>query len=144
MANLINQRPISKIPNDQDDGSYLCPNDMLGRATSMVPQGQFRETRNPRHRVEFVQKIVDTFWRRWTRDVFSSLFPRKKWSTEKRTVRVDDIVIMEDFNSVCGNWTIGRIINVYPGKDGIVRNVKMKTPTSGYQRPITRLWSFIQ
>ena len=105
----------------------------------MVPQGPFRETRNPRHRVEFVQKIVDTFWRRWTREVFPSLVPRKKWNAEKRTVRVDDIVIMEDSNSVRGNWTIGRIINVYPGKDGRVRNVKIKTSTSEYKRPITKI-----
>ena len=76
VSNLMNQRPIGRVPNDPDDGSYLCPNDMLlGRASSMVPQGPFRETRNPRHRVEFVQKIVDTFWRRWTRDVFPSLVP---------------------------------------------------------------------
>ena len=63
--------------------------------TRMVSQGLFRETRNPWHRVEFVQKIVGTFWRRWTRDVFLSLVPRKKWNADKRTVRVDDIVIME-------------------------------------------------
>ena len=136
----MNQRPIGRIPNDPDDGSYLCPNDMLlGRATSTVPQGPFRETRNPRHRVEFVQKIVDIFWRRWTRDVFPSLVPRKKWNAEKRTVRVDDIVIMEDSNSVGGNCTIGRIINVYPGKDGRVLNVKIKTSTSEYKRPITKI-----
>ena len=140
VANLMNQRPIGRIPNDPDDGSYLCPNDMLlGRATSMVPQGPFRETRNPRNRVEFVQKIVDTFWRRWTRDVFPSLVPRKKWNAEKRTVRVDDIVIMEDSNSVRGNWTIGRIINVYPGKDGRVRNVKIKMSTSEYKRLIKKI-----
>ena len=49
VANLMNQRPIGRIPNDPDDGSYLCPKDMLlGRATSMVPQGPFRETRNRR------------------------------------------------------------------------------------------------
>ncbi|XP_073240185.1 uncharacterized protein [Porites lutea] len=99
----------------------MCPNDMLlGRATSMEPQGPFRETRNPRHRVKFVQKTVDTFMRRWTRDMFPSLVPRKKWNAEKHTVRLDDIVIMEDSNSVRGNWTIGRIINVYPGRDGRV------------------------
>ena len=140
VGNLMNQRPIGRIPNEPDDGPYLCPNDkLLGRATSMVPQGPFRESINPRHRVEFVQKIVDTFWRRWTRDVFPSLVPRKKWNAEKRTVRVDDIVIMEDSNSVRGNWTIGRNINVYPGKDGRVRNVKIKTSTLEYKRPITKI-----
>ena len=57
--NLVNQRPIGRIPNDTDDGAYLCPNDiLLGRATSEVPQGPFKDTANPYHRVEFVQKIV--------------------------------------------------------------------------------------
>ena len=49
VANLVNQRPIGRIPNDPDDGAYLCPNDMLlGRASSQVPQGPFNETRNPK------------------------------------------------------------------------------------------------
>ena len=79
VANLVNQRPIGRIPYDPDDGSYLCPNDiLLGRASSHVPQGPFRETKNPRLRVEFVQKIADSFWKRWTRDVFLPLIPRKK------------------------------------------------------------------
>ena len=54
-ANLIKQRPLGRIPNDPDDGSYVCPNDMLlGRSLSTVPQGPFRETNNRRHRAEFV------------------------------------------------------------------------------------------
>ncbi|XP_068749365.1 uncharacterized protein [Montipora capricornis] len=64
IANLLNQRPIERIPNDPDDGAYLCPNDMLlGRATREVLQGPFKDTRNPRKRVEFVQRVVDSFWK---------------------------------------------------------------------------------
>ena len=38
VAILVNQCPIGHIPNDPDDGAYLCPNDMLlGRASSIVP-----------------------------------------------------------------------------------------------------------
>lgn len=29
VANLVNQRPIGRIPNDPDDGAYLCPNNIL-------------------------------------------------------------------------------------------------------------------
>ena len=83
VANLVKERPIGRIPNDPDDGSYVCPNDvLLGRATSQVPQGPLKETKNPRQRVEFVQNIIDSFWKRWTRDVFPSLIPRKKWNAE--------------------------------------------------------------
>ena len=57
ITNLVNQRPIGRIPTDPDDGSYLCPNDiLLGRATSTIPQGPFRQTENPRHRFEFCQR----------------------------------------------------------------------------------------
>ena len=48
-------------------------------------------------------------------------------------------LIVQDPNAVRGKWTIGRVINVYPGKDGRVRNVKLKTPTTEYQRPITKI-----
>jgi hypothetical protein len=50
--------------------------------------------------VEFVQKIVDCFWKRWKLDVFPTLVPRKKWIVERRNVRIDDIVVMEDTNTV--------------------------------------------
>ena len=96
VANVVNQRPIGRIPNDPDDGAYLCPNDiLLGRATNTVPQGPFRHTENLRHRFEFCQKIVDSFWKKWFRDVLPSLVPRKKWNAEKRNVAVNDFVIMQ-------------------------------------------------
>ena len=99
----MNSRPIARLPNDPDDGAYLGPNDiLLGRSSSSIPQGPFLETKNPRHRMECVQKIIDSFWRRSSRDVFPSLIPRKKWTMEKRNVRVDDIVIVQDINAVLG------------------------------------------
>jgi transposase InsO family protein len=71
VANLVNQRPIGRLTNDPDDGTYLCPNDLLlGRASSHVPHGPFLKTKNPRHRIEILQQILDSFWKRWTRDVF--------------------------------------------------------------------------
>ena len=38
VANLINQCPFGRIPNDPDDGSYMCPYDMLlSQSSSTVP-----------------------------------------------------------------------------------------------------------
>ena len=35
VANLINERPIGRHPRSPEDGSYLCPNDLLlGRSTT--------------------------------------------------------------------------------------------------------------
>lgn len=121
VANLVNQRPIGRIPNDPDDGSYLRTNDiLLGRSERQRDSESLRETRNPRHQVEVVQKIVDSFWKRWTRDVFPSLIPRKKWNTERRNVRVHDFVVVQNQNAIRGTWSIGRIVKVFPGSDGKV------------------------
>ena len=57
----------------------------------------------------------------------------------RRNVRVDDIVMVADPNAVRGKWTIGKVMSVYPGSGGKIRNVKVKTSTSEYQRPITKI-----
>ena len=112
---------------------------LLRRAPSEVPQGPFRETKNPKHLVEFVQRIVDSFWKCWNRDLFPLLVPRKKWNTERRNVRVNDIVMVADPNAVRGKWTIGRVMSIDPRSDGKIRNVQVKTSTSEYQRPVTKI-----
>jgi transposase InsO family protein len=93
-ANLVNQRPNGRIPNDPNEGSYLCPNDiLLGRCSTTIPQGPFRETKNPRHRFEFCQRIVDTFWKIWSRDVLPVLIVRRKWREKTRNMKVGDYVV---------------------------------------------------
>ena len=42
-------------------------------------------------------------------------------------------------NTVRGKWIIGRVVEVYPGQDGRVRNMKEKTPTGEYSRQITKI-----
>ena len=57
-TNLVNQRPIGRVPNDPDDGAYLCPDDiLLGRESNTVPQRPFDHTENPRHRFASVRRL---------------------------------------------------------------------------------------
>ena len=61
-ANLVNERPIGRHPTMPEDGSCLCPNDLLlGRTLPRVPSVPFKQTSNPKHRYEFVQRIIDAF-----------------------------------------------------------------------------------
>ena len=41
---------------------------------------------------------VDSFWKRWKRDVFPTLVPRRKWRIEQN-VRIDDVVTVTDENA---------------------------------------------
>ena len=51
-------------------------------------------------------------------------------------MKVNDIVTLADGNAVRGKWSIGRIMVVFPGPHGQVRNVRVKTLTGEYSRPI--------
>ena len=102
-----------------------------------MPQGPYNETDNPCQLVEFVQKIVDAFRKCWTWDVFPSLIPPKNGTHKKRNVQVDDFVLVQTPNAIRGNWNTGLIVNIYAGQDGKVRNVRVKTGTGEYDRPVT-------
>ena len=101
IANLLNGRPIGLKPGyDPSLGIYLCPNDLLlGRTGIKVPSGLWDESDNPRQSFEFMQRIVNSFWKRWQRDYFPSLIVRQKWHTQRRNLRPGDIVLIHENNS---------------------------------------------
>ena len=78
LANLVNQRLIGRIPNDPDDGAYLCPNDiLLGRATSTVPQGPFVTQRIPAINLNSARKLWIHFGRNGQEMSCHTLYPGK-------------------------------------------------------------------
>ena len=97
VANLLNERPIGTKTTDPNEGSYLCPNDIiLGRATSQVSAGSFEDTCDSRKRWVFVQQIINTFWKKWQRDYFHTLLVRQKWHTASQNLCVEDTVLVQD------------------------------------------------
>lgn len=79
-SNLVNERPIGRHPTSVEDGSYLSPNDLLlGRSNNRVPNDTFDVTTSHRKRYAFVQRVVSSFWKRWTEDFFPSLIVCQSW-----------------------------------------------------------------
>ena len=68
-----------------------------------------------------------------------SLTERKKWLDNKKDVKIGDIVLIVDNNSPRGKWPVGRIIDLFPGNDGVVCSVRVKTSSSVYTRPVVKL-----
>ena len=125
-ANMLNKRPIGRHPTSPEDGHYLCPNDLLlGRASSRVPQGPFKENTNNKQRFHLIQSIATGFWKKMTRDYFPNLIIRQKWHTNRRNVKIGDIVLIKDINAIRGNWTLGKVCKI-EGDDGHVRNCHVK------------------
>ena len=137
VANLVNERPIGRHPTSPEDGTYLSSNDLLlGRSSSRIPSGPFKEHLTLRQRFEFVQSIINRFWKKWISDYFPSLIIRQKWHTATRNVRVGDIVLVADSNVVRGEWKLARVSETFPGKDGQVRKVTLKYKNPRPREPI--------
>ena len=138
-ANLVNERPIGIKPNKRTDPEYLSPNSLLlGRCSDRISSGPFikKDSVNDhptadRDRFVLVQKIVDQFWKGWTRLYFPTILWRQKWHVQERNVRVGDVVVVRDSESKRGGWRLGLISDVYPDINDVVRNIEISVAPPG-------------
>ena len=55
--------------------------------------------------------------------------------TKNRRFCVGDLVITSSNEIPRSHWPMGRIIEVYPGRDGVIRFVQLKTSNGELSRP---------
>ena len=134
---IINSRPIGYLPDHPDDCVPLTPNHLLlGRATPEVPQGPFKETKDLHKRFLFVQSLTRRFWERFQLEYVPTLQKRSKWLRSSRPLAVDDVVLLVDKDAARGKWELGRVTHAHPGKDGVIRNVTVKTKSGAKDRSV--------
>ena len=68
-----------------------------------------------------------------------SLLPRNKWFKTRENVKTGDLVLELDQMHRRNKWKMALITEVYPGKDNLVRKVKIKTAEGEYDRPVHKL-----
>ena len=68
-----------------------------------------------------------------------SLHPRSKWNKDQISLKKDDVVLMAEDNLSRGEWRLGRILETFPGKDGVVRTVDVRVNDKVYRRPVVKL-----
>ncbi|CAC5382020.1 unnamed protein product [Mytilus coruscus] len=109
VANILNERPIGTSTSDPNEGTYLCPNDLiLGRASSNVPVGNWDESDN-----------------------FKNVGSSQKWHVSKRNLQVLDLVLVQDNNSFRSNWKLGQIVEAKSSRDGVTRDVTVRYKNIG-------------
>ena len=55
----------------------------------------------------------------------------QKWHHNRRNVAIGDIVIIHDKDLDRSEWKLGRVVDVIPGKDDIVRRLLIKYKIKG-------------
>ena len=68
-----------------------------------------------------------------------NLLPRNKWFRVRENLQVGDLVLVIDKKHRRAQWVMALITATYPGDDGLVRKVRIKTTTGQYDRPINKL-----
>lgn len=138
---ILNDRPITKLSDDPNDLEALTPNHLLKmKGKPVLPPGLFDKSElYSKRRWKQVQYICDLFWRRWTSEYLPLLQERQKWNREIRSFAPGDIVVIVDSTAPRGSWLMGRVLEVFPDKDGLVRSVRVQTKTNILERPVTKL-----
>ncbi|XP_008182367.1 uncharacterized protein LOC103309231 [Acyrthosiphon pisum] len=137
----LNSRPLTPLSTDPLDLSVLTPGHFLiGDSLVSLPEPDISNVaQNLLSRWKKVQNLVQQIWRRWSVEYLSQLQERKKWDKSRGpSVKVGSMVIVRDTNLPPLQWHLGRVIDVFPGKDGVVR-VAMINTASGPKKRAVRL-----
>ncbi|XP_053406667.1 uncharacterized protein LOC123558187 [Mercenaria mercenaria] len=138
---LINSRPLTYQSSNPKDNTVLTPNHFLyGQAGgNFAPDINNVTSRDLQRRWRFVQELLRHFWKRWLQEYLPTLGVRNKWFLGTRDFTVGDIVMVIDPDVPRGQWHLGRITKVFPGRDGHVRVAEVHIGNNILKRPITRL-----
>lgn len=106
-----------------------------------LPQPDVQETpMNRLSRWQHIEQIRQRFWSRWSREYLTACQQRAKWKLDGRPrFKIGQLVMLKEDEILPWKWTLARIIEEHPGKDGIVRVVTVRTARGKYKRPIVKI-----
>lgn len=142
VESLLNSRPLCAISADPNDLQPLSPSHFLTLepTSTVIPDPDLSHINiNRLNRWQLIQKLQSDYWKRWSQEYLHSLQERHKWSTSTSNLKENALCLIKNEQSPPLHWVLGRIVKLYPGKDGVVRVADLKTSTGLLQRPIVKL-----
>lgn len=141
IAACLNSRPLTPISNDPEDMAVLTPGHfMIGQPIITPYEAPINDV--PMNRLsawEKIQKLHQEFWIRWPQEYINEQQKRNKWAIPVEPLRLNDLVLIKDELLPPCHWPLGRITEVYPGKDKQIHTCKVKTNKTELIRPVDKL-----
>ena len=138
---IINSRPLTHLSDDVSDLEPLTPNHVLlgmhRNWSSLADTSEFDIT--SRRKWKQVQALRSEFWTRWTKEYLPTLTQRSCWTTDGPKFKVGELVLLKNEDLKKKKWPLARIERTFPGKDGVIRVVEVRTKDSTYTRPVTKV-----
>ena len=141
VESIINSRPLVPICFSDSNQEPLTPNHLLLlRNSPNLPPGLFsKDDCYSKRRWAQVQYLANQFWRQWLKQFLPNLLNRQKWFQIKKNLQINDIVLLVEDTQQRSKWVLGRVIETYPDKNGLVRAVLVKTQSNVFKRSISKL-----
>ncbi|XP_062703648.1 uncharacterized protein LOC134286094 [Aedes albopictus] len=138
---VLNSRPLFSHSDDPAEGEVITPaHFLIGRPLTAVPEPCYEGLNTNRlSKWQHLQQMREHFWRSWVHDYLVSLQPRGKNFVRFPNVCPGAVVLLEDKTLPPLRWKLGKIVQVYPGEDNLVRVVDVKVGNAVYRRPITKI-----
>lgn len=148
---IINSRPLTYVHNDVDEPQPLTPAHFLvgQRLTCLPPKPFPADTNHPTankeemtRRWRYRQRLMTNFWNRWRREYLLDLKSAHRCDTPQPSLlKVGDVVLIGEDNTPRQSWRLGRIQELFPGRDGLVRSCTVRTSSGTLlRRPIQLLY----
>ena len=137
----LNSRPLVPLICDEDGFEALTPGHFLiGRSLDSLPDHFLSYRSIPLLRHWYLcQNLVRHFWQRWSTEYFSTLNKFAKWYRPSQNLSVGEIVVLQGEKVAPTRWPLAKVLQVHPGKDGIVRVVTVKMSYGIYKRPVHKV-----
>ncbi|UYV75388.1 hypothetical protein LAZ67_13000092 [Cordylochernes scorpioides] len=136
----LNSRPLCPLTDDPEDLNALTAGHFLiGMPLTAVPSLVRESGSSLKGRWQLVEQIKTDFWKRWSCEYFSRLQNRPKWLKPVDNIKIGTLVLLKEDNLPPLKWRMGRINQVYPGEDGLVRVVSVKTADGDLRRAVAKV-----
>ena len=138
---VLNSRPLTPMSSDPSDLSALTPAHFLtGDSILALPEPDYTEEKFTHlSRWQITQRMLQVFWKRWSSEYLTRLQSRPKWWIQYNNIKINDLVLLKEDNLPPLKWKLGRIVQVHPGMDNLVRTVTIRTKDGETKRAITKI-----
>ncbi|XP_013194101.2 uncharacterized protein LOC106137743 [Amyelois transitella] len=143
---VLNSRPLSPMSTDPQDFTPLSPaHFLLGRPlTAPACEDVTEISTNRLTRYQRVEQIRQHFWSRWAKEYVSELQARTKRTKDDTPLKPGMLVVIKDDNLPPLKWHLGRIIDIFPGKDGVARVADIRTSTGIVKRSYSKICPLLE
>ncbi|UYV65068.1 hypothetical protein LAZ67_3003034, partial [Cordylochernes scorpioides] len=142
VESLMNTRPLTYLTEESEDLAPLTPSLFLHEVREVgVPDLDLIDNQTLSRKYQYIKRVREDLRERFRIEYFG--FLRQETRRLKTTIplKVGDMVLIGQESLKRLHWPLARIIQLYPGKDGLVRVTKVKTSSGDKIRPIQKLYN---